>query len=392
MNMEYLQIKKQIENTISENLDELIAYSDDLAAHPEISGEEFETSKKIVTLLREKGFEVETPYAGFDTAFKATFGSGRKHKAAILTEYDALPGLGHACGHCVSGAISLLAGIALKNLQDELDCDICIIGTPQEETSGAKCFMVDQGIFDDYDIAMMIHMYNRNMISCGMPGIYGRYITFHGRAAHAASAPWDGINALNAAQLFMHAIDCYRQQTTPDVRLHGVYRDGGRRPNIIPDNAEVELYIRALSKKTMDMLDDRVSKMIEGACLMTGATADVEVREHDYECFTPNETGNAVLAGVYEELGLEVPAGEQSFGSSDIANVSRVCPAFHPTLKIAAEGTELHTKEFEAAVHTDTAHKAIGTGAEIIALQMVKIFSDEEILRKMHEDFERSRS
>ena len=182
-------------------------------------------------LLRSKGFECEYPFAGLDTSFKAVYGSNdHKYKVAVLTEYDALPGIGHACGHNLSGAISVLAGIACMGIQDELDCDIHVIGTPAEETDGAKCGMCNKGIFKDYDMAMMVHLYDQNLVYCKLNGLACIQYDFYGKASHAGASPWDGQNALNAAMLMIHGLDCIRGCSTPDSRINSIILKAGTLP------------------------------------------------------------------------------------------------------------------------------------------------------------------
>ena len=359
----YLELKEKIAQAVKENLQDAIALNDDLADHPELSGEEYESSRKIVELLKHKGFDVEYPFAGLPTSFKATYGrNDHKYKVAIMTEYDALPGIGHACGHCVSGAISVLAGIAASKLQDALDADIDVIGTPVEETDGAKCALIKKGVFDHYDMAMMIHLYDQNLIYCTLNGLASYLYTFHGKAAHASAAPWDGINALNAAQLMFHGTDCLRQHVTPDVRIHGIIRNGGEAPNIVPEEASAEFYVRALDK------------------VETAAT---------YANMRRNYTGEDALREIYEELDIDINGDhEKIFGSSDAGNVSFVCPTFHPTLQIVDRGVPIHTREFAQAVKTERAHEAIALGANVIALQIAKIFSDENKIKQMKADFD----
>ena len=385
----YLELKEKIQKAAKESLPELIALNDDLADNPEISGEEYESSRKIVELLKSKGFDTVYPFGGFDTAFKATYGpQNHKYKVAILTEYDALPEIGHACGHCVSGSMSVLAGLALKDVQDELDCDIHIVGTPIEETEGAKCTMVKHGVFDEYDMAMMIHLYDQNLLYCKLLALDSYLYTFHGKAAHGAAAPWEGINALNAAQLMMHAVDCYRQHVTPDVRMHAIYRNGGAAPNIVPEEASIEIYARSLSRPYLDKIVDRIDKMAEGACLMTGATWDRVPTAEPYDNLQNVETGLSAMKEVFGELGIEINGDHDVvFGSSDVGNVSFVCPTFHPTLQLVDRGIAIHTRDFEAAVKTEKAHNLIETGADVIALQVAKIFSDEERIKRLKDDF-----
>ena len=385
----YLKLKEILTEKVEDNLSDLIALNDDLADHPELSGEEHRSSKKIAEILEKRGFRVEMPFAGLDTSFRGIYGDdNHKYKVAIMAEYDALPGIGHACGHCVSGSISVLAAIALSELQDELNCDIHILGTPNEEIDGAKCAMVEQGIFNDYDMAMMIHLYDQNLLYCKLLGLHQYLYTFHGKAAHASASPWDGVNALNAAQLMFHGIDMLRQHVTPDVRMHGVYRNGGEAPNIVPEEASAEFYYRALDKDYLFELDKRADNCAEGAAIATGATWEKALTAAMYDNLKNNDYGIELLREVYNELGIEINGDhDKIFGSSDAGNVSFVCPTFHPTLQIVDRGVAIHTREFAEAVKSPRAHDAIRQGAMVIGLHVAKIFSDEEKIRRMKEDF-----
>ncbi len=386
----YLEMKEKIAEAVKANLQDAIALNDDLADHPELSGEEYESSRKIVELLKHKGFDVEYPFAGLPTSFKATYGrNDHKYKVAIMTEYDALPGIGHACGHCVSGAISVLAGIAASKLQDALDADIDVIGTPVEETDGAKCALIKKGVFDHYDMAMMIHLYDQNLIYCTLNGLASYLYTFHGKAAHASAAPWEGVNALNAAQLMFHGTDCLRQHVTPDVRIHGVIRNGGEAPNIVPEEASAEFYVRALDLDYMMDVVRKVDDCAAGGALAAQCTWDKVETAAAYANMRRNYSGEDALREVYEELGIDINGDhEKSFGSSDVGNVSFVCPTFQPTLQIVDRGVAIHTREFAAAVKTDRAHDTIALGANVIALQIAKIFGDENRIKQMKADFE----
>ena len=386
----YLEMKEKIAEAVKANLQDAIALNDDLADHPELSGEEYESSRKIVELLKHKGFDVEYPFAGLPTSFKATYGrNDHKYKVAIMTEYDALPGIGHACGHCVSGAISVLAGIAASKLQDALDADIDVIGTPVEETDGAKCALIKKGVFDHYDMAMMIHLYDQNLIYCTLNGLASYLYTFHGKAAHASAAPWDGINALNAAQLMFHGTDCLRQHVTPDVRIHGIIRNGGEAPNIVPEEASAEFYVRALDLDYMMDVVRKVDDCAAGGALATQCTWDKVETAATYANMRRNYTGEDTLREIYEELDIDINGDhEKIFGSSDAGNVSFVCPTFHPTLQIVDRGVPIHTREFAQAVKTERAHEAIALGANVIALQIAKIFSDENKIKQMKADFD----
>lgn len=387
--MNYEDYKAHIEREIETHLAALTALNDDLADHPEVSGQEFETSRKLVELLRGYGYQVDYPYAGLPTAFRAVYGpGGHSHRIAILTEYDALPEIGHACGHCLSGSISLLAALALRGLQDTLDVDIHLVGTPVEETDGAKCGMVERGVFDGYDMAVMVHLYNSNLLAPSLQALACYEYTFHGKAAHASAAPWEGVNALNAVQLMFHAIDMMRQHVKADAQFHGVVRDGGRAPNIVPETASAEFFVRALDKGYLRQLVERVDRCAEGVAIATGTTWEKRETACVYDNLKPNATGTAVLAEIYEELGLPLNGDPNKiFGSSDAGNVSFVCPAFHPCLQVVDADVAIHTRAFAEAMKTDRAHRALADGARIIARMTAKVFGDPDRIRGLKEDF-----
>lgn len=370
---------------------ELTELNDNLADHPEVSTKEFETSKKMVQLLRDRGFDTTYPFAGLDTAFKATAGSGsHKYKIAVMAEYDALPELGHACGHCLSGCISLLAGIAMMELQDELDADIDIIGTPDEEYDGGKVKMVRTGVFDDYDMAMMVHLYDSNLLYTKLLAIDTYTYYFHGKAAHASASPWDGRNAFNASQLMFHAVDMLRQHVTPDVRMHGIIRYAGEAPNIVPEENSVEMYIRALERKNLDEVVRKVDDCARGAAIATQTTWEKKATAEVFDNMRLVPFGIETLREVYEELDLPLNGDhDEIFGSSDTGNVSMVCPVFHPTLQVVDKGVAVHTREFADAMKSERAHEALATGAKIISHQIIKLLADETGMDRLKREYVR---
>lgn len=390
--MNYKELKEKLFSEIENYRAELIALNDDLADHPEISGEEYESSKKIVTLLKKHGYQTEYPFAGLETAFRGIYGENKhKYKIAVLAEYDALPELGHACGHCLSGSISLLAALAVRELQDELNADIHVVGTPVEETDGAKCKMVKDGVFDQYDMAIMLHLYDSNLLAPNLQGLASYMYCFHGKAAHASAAPWEGNNALNAVQLMFHAIDMLRQHSRQDAQFHGIIRNGGEAPNIVPEEVTAEFYIRAMDKNYLQELIKKVDDCARGAAIATQTTWDKYETAAVYDNMKKNPTGVASLREIYEELDLPLNGDtEKIFGSSDAGNVSFACPGFHPCLQVVDKGVSTHTREFAEAMKTERAHKALETGAQIIALQIAKIFSDETKIQALKADFERN--
>ncbi|MCI8608026.1 MAG: M20 family metallopeptidase [Firmicutes bacterium] len=389
--MTYEQLKEKIIAEVVRYAPELIQVSDDMADNPELSGKEYETSRKLVEFLKKHGYETEYPFGGKETAFRGIYGeNGHKYKIAVLVEYDALPELGHACGHCISGAMSILAGLAMRELQEELDADIHIVGTPDEEDDGAKCIMVEKGIFDQYDMAIMVHLYNRNLVMPKFQALAEYFYEFHGKSAHASAAPWEGKNALNGLQLMIHAMDMLRQHTKGDAQFHYIIKEGGLAPNIVPEKTVLQLFIRAGSKDYIEELMRLVDDCARGAAIATQTTWKKYPEDQTYYVdLRENQTGEKALREVFEEMGItENGPKNLIFGSSDIGNVSYACPAFHPCLQVVDEAP-IHTREFERAMKTDRAHEALVTGAKLIGLQIAKVFSDEERIVKMKADFER---
>lgn len=384
------QLEVEFYEEIKKYLDKTWSLSNYLADNPEISGEEFKAVEHMKALLTSEGFDFEGNFADIETAFLATWGkNNHKRKIALLTEYDALPEIGHACGHCVSGSASVLAGIALRNLQEKMDADIHVVGTPMEETDGAKITMVKKGIFDNYDMAIMLHMYDYNLVSPIALALDSYTYTFHGKAAHASAAPWDGINAFNAAQLMFHGVDMLRQHVHEDVRMHGIIRYPGEAPNIVPEKCSLELYCRAKERDYLNEVVERVDNCAKGAAIATGATFDKQITDQPYDNMKKNKTGLEVLETCYKQVGLE-PNGNplKVFGSTDAGNVSFRCPTFHGTVQLAPPETPIHSQEFEKCVHGEKAKDILEKSAKIIGLQVIKIFSNEELYQGMMRDFE----
>lgn len=386
--IDYTGAKERLQEEINRYYVICKELSEKLFANPEISGEEFKSSELIVEILNQQGYKTEYPLAGLSTAFRGIYGNNtHTNKMAVMAEYDALPKIGHACAHNISAAISVLAALALRPFQDELDCDIHIIGTPAEEHGGSKVTLIENGIFDEYDIAMLVHLYDSNVLSPVCLALRGNTYTFHGKSAHGAAAPWEGKNALNGVQLMLHAIDMMRQHVKSDVRLHGVIKDGGLIPNTVPEKASCEYYVRALNKEYADEVQKRVDDCAEGAAIATQTKVEKIPSTKSYSDLKRNETGLKYLEEVFEELNLRLDGDPQRvFASTDAGNVSYVCPTFHPCLAIAPFGTPLHTPEFAAYAASENAKKAIEQGAMIIGLQALKIFSSEDVLASVKKD------
>jgi amidohydrolase len=236
--------------------------------NPEVSSKEFGSSARIASLLEGWGFEVEYPFFGMETAFRATFENGPGPEIAIMVEYDALPDIGHGCGHNLHGALSVLAGAALKDMHGLYGGKIRVIGTPAEEADGAKVFMAEGGVFDGMDLAIMMHSIggacqpNMDVLS-----LSAYMVEFTGCSAHAVAAPWQGRSALAAARKFIDLIDARRECFTPDIHVNSVFVDGGKAPNIIPEHASLVVEFRAGSEARLAGVEDAISKCARGAAL-----------------------------------------------------------------------------------------------------------------------------
>ena len=384
--MNYKEMKDQIRDRVSLNLKEVNELNDDIADHPELSGQEFETSKKIVKFLKKNLYNVVYPFNDMDTAFRAICGeNSHQRKIALLAEYDALPEIGHACGHSAICSISVLAAIALAGLQDCLDADVHIIGTPAEETYGGKCTMAEDGVFDQYDFAILVHPYNFSAPKANLLALDSAIYDFHGKTAHAAAAPWEGINALNAARLLFDGTDMLRQHVKPDVRIHGVINCGGVAANIVPDYSQVSMYTRASDRHYLNEITKKVDTIAECAAIMTGCTFKKTVLDKPFDNLKPNPVVESVISETFAELGVPIESSDALFGSSDIGNVSFKCPAFHPVLKVC--DASLHTADFAKNMKSDELHDAIQTGALLISYTIAKIFSNRTLYDEMWAQF-----
>ena len=360
-----------------------------LGEHPEISRQEKESSARIVSLLRDAGFSVETDLADLPYSFRAVKlpeGKTLKHKMAVLTEYDALPGLGHACGHNLSCAVSVLAGLALNGLQEDLDTEIHIVGTPREEVIEGKVALEKAGVWNAYDFAMMVHMDADNMTSPIALATSQLSVVYTGRSSHASGAPWLGRNALNGARLTLDAIDMLRQHMKPGCQVHGALVEGGVVVNIIPDRAKLNLQLRAYTYGDVLDLQERIFRCIEGAAMATETKADIEVLHEPVKDIKFNAAADRMAAESFAECGLEL-SPRRIFASTDAGNVSYVCPTLQPLLKVAPAGTGLHTAAFEQCARSEEGLDSIANGACILGYTALKVFDNEDSLAAVRREF-----
>lgn len=366
--------------------EEVNALNDYMAENPETGSEEYESSRKIVELLRKYGIDVEYPFAGFDTAFKGIINPEKKNRMALLAEYDALRGLGHACGHCASGAASVLAALALNQVKEQLDFGVDIIGTPDEEINGAKCYMADDGIFDGYDFAAMVHMGAINTAEVKFIALDGLGFKWHGVPAHAAGAPEKGRNSLNAARLFMDATDMMRQHVIEEARMHGFIKQGGVASNIVPDEAEIEFMTRAPRREDLNDITEWVRDCAKAAALATRTELEMFLVGAPFHELYISEIGKGIMEECFKDLGIDFVNGASAMtGSSDIGNVDYRCPAFHPVMGIG-KNYNPHTKEFADEMTCPGTHQAIKNSANYLLTLAAKLYTNDTLLANLKAD------
>ncbi|CEG29149.1 amidohydrolase [Bacillus sp. B-jedd] len=388
------ELKNLFDEGLAKNRNIAHALNYDLADNPELSGVEYESCRKFVKICREYGMAVEENFAGIPTAFRAQAVRVENPigRMAILAEYDALPDLGHGCGHSASGSLSLLTALALHEMAEELKVDVDLIGTPDEELHGAKVAMVNEGVFHDYDFAMMIHMNsNTTFPSVRFLALSTFRVKFFGRPTHASATPWEGRNALNGAILAINALDMLRQQVTTDTRISYYIVNGGKASNVIPDFSEIELVLRHSRQEELDAVVERAMNCIKGAALATGTEYEVETLGYPFSDMVLNEPGIDVIRSVMDDLNVPYQEDDGTMlGSSDIGNVSHVCPAFHPMLATSNQYFPLHTQQMVDMMKSGKAKDIIDTGARIIGHTLLTIMAEPETFKKIKEDFQRN--
>lgn len=348
--------------------DRLAEISEFLYNNPELGNEEYKAAEKLISLLEEHNFTVEKEFLNIDTAFRATYDSKKEGPTiGYLCEYDALPEIGHGCGHNMIGPMSAGAGIILSKILDEVGGRIIVYGTPAEETNGAKVIFAENGVFDELDCAMMVHPSSNTTKSGDTIALYPLQFTYKGKTAHAAASPHEGINALNSVIQLFNGIDALRQHVTPDVRMHGIITSGGVAANIVPDEATAQFYFRAAKKETLEDVLVKVKQIAEGAALMTGATLHMERYELPYDNLKTNENLSEVFNENLRSLGITEIGEKESAGSSDIGNVSYITPTIHPYIGISECHITGHSRELADATVAEFGHERLLTAALALA-------------------------
>ncbi len=371
---------------------ELFDLSDSIKMEPETGLDEHKTSAKLKGFLGKRGFKIIEGIANMETAFRASFGSGRP-RIALFAEMDALPGIGHGCGHNLSGVASVGAAVALKEtLPNPFELgEVVVLGTPAEELGIGKIEFIKAGVFNEIDAAMMVHASSKRCAVKRFLGLIRLNFAFTGKPSHASAYPEQGINALDAVITTFNSINALRQQIPSECRVHGIITNGGRAPNIIPERAEASFYVRAGDIPGLLKLKEKIIRCAEGAAIATGTT--LEVKEIG-DMNAPMKINNS-FAGVYRQalnaLGLKEskePA-EKNLGSSDIGSVSQIIPAIHPQVPIR-EGVNIHTPEFADATVTAEGHGALLEAVKCTGLTLLELFYNAQALKAIRRDFEDS--
>lgn len=385
-----MTVIKEAAQTISQSIEakraEYIATSQAIHAKPEIGNEEVFASATLVELLEDAGFTVETGVAGHETSFFASKESTLPGPTiAYLAEYDALPKIGHACGHNIIGTTSVAAAIALSETFSTTGGRVVVLGTPAEEggpNGSAKGSFVKHGLLEGIDTALMIHPSANTAITGPSLAVDPLDFHFYGKPAHAAASPEEGINALDAVIQLFNGVNALRQQLPSDARVHGIITHGGDAPNIIPEYASARFFIRADSwKKTSDTAR-KIRAIAEGAALATGATVKIERFQNEVKDLVLTDALDAVVREELLNVGEDVASSRASgLGSTDAGNISYEVPTAHPYIKIGPETLVAHTAEFREAAKSDAGNEALIKGAKALANTGYRLLTDADLLK-----------
>jgi len=363
-------MRNEIATTVEADAERLTALSELLHANPEVAWQEHKAARWVAEALVEVGFTIEAGYLGLETAFRATFGEG-PFRLGLIAEYDALPGLGHACGHNLIAATAVGAARALRRVAEEAGIRIEVYGTPAEEGGGGKIELLERGAFVGLDLAMMVHPAPVDVAEAQPFAVIHSHIDFHGRAAHAAAYPEHGVNAADAFTVAQAALGLLRQQLPDSVRVHGIITNGGEAPNAIPAHTEGRWYVRAQSLAELAEVEERVNRCFEAGALATGCTLEITPESKPYAEFRTYEPAleayvrNATALGrVFDD---HSPARRMNRASTDMGNVSQVVPAIHPYIGLGTYPVLNHQAAFADACVGPTAERAVLDGAIALA-------------------------
>ena len=384
-------LKKDVCSAIDSMRAELLGLSHAIHGEPELALEEFKAAARLSEAVEGHGIAVSRGGFGLATAYAAEFGKDGAPNIAILSEYDALPGIGHACGHNIIATTGYGAAIALSKLGNRLPGRVRYLGTPAEERFGGKEIMAREGAFDRVDAAMMIHPSNMNLVTMPCIAIAEVEAIYHGRSAHASAMPYRGLNALDAVVTAYQSLAQLRQHIRNTERIHGIITEGGLAPNIVPERASCRFYVRASDAHELAPLKARVQACFEAGALATGCKLELKWGDTDYLDLKTNWP----MAEAFEKnavaLGREffpvnnLPPGYA--GSTDMGNVSHRVPSIHPMLGVAPAGVIIHNAEFARWAASDKGDDAVIEGAKAMAMTTLDLMSDATLLKTVKNDF-----
>jgi amidohydrolase len=382
--MNIAETKLQVANYVATRLDDLWSIASTLYENPETSFNEFQAAKLLTKFLQKEGFELENGIGGLETAFQASRnGNDSTPVVAFLAEYDALPEIGHACGHNLIAAAAVGAGLGVSSVIDGLRGQIRVIGTPAEEGGGGKRIMVDAGVFKDVDVAMMFHPASKNMVFRGSLASMRLNIEFIGKTSHAAASPQEGINALDAMILTFNNVNALRQHFEIKDRIAGIITHGGDAANIIPGYTAAEFSVRGESESRREEVLQKLINCAEAATLATGCQLKYEANP-GYTEIVPNRVVGNLFAENLTSLGREVVAPEpnERMGSTDMGNVSKIVPSIHPYLETVTKDVSGHTVEFREVCMSEKGKSSLLDGAKAMAMTAIDLLTNPELVRE----------
>jgi amidohydrolase len=390
--MDISKLKKSIGKDIDAGYDDLLALSRKLHDNPETAMQEKRACAWLSAYLDKIGYKVKTGVAGLPTAFRGDYGQG-KPAIAFMAEYDALPKIGHACGHSLIAACTMAAALAARRVVDELGGKIIVYGTPGEEGAGGKVIMAEKGVFKDADVALEVHPGGGHHVVTHVLTVQNLDVEFFGKSAHAAAEPEIGVNALAAMILSYNAIDALRQHIKPNERIHGIITDGGDAPNIVPAHTAASFMVRAISDVDLDALQPRVMACFAGAAAATGAELKYRWNPMRFSAIRNNLTMANLFRENMSALGIDIPLGEESkpAGSTDVGNVSQIIPAIHPFVSIAPGNVPTHSPEFAQVAGTEDALRRMLNAAKAMTMTAADLLAVPETLKKVKTEFPKGR-
>ena len=385
-----IALKERVRRRVEADAASLLELSHRIHAHPELAYEEVRAADWVAATLEDGGMKVERRAHGLPTALRAHAGS-KGPNVVLCAEYDALPGIGHACGHNVIAASAVGAGLALAGLAEDLGMRVTVLGTPAEESGGGKIDLLRAGAFDDAAVAMMVHPWTSETVDFPTLAWARVEVTYHGKEAHASVTPERGLNALDAVNLSYMARAALRQHIHHTDRVHGIINHGGDAPNIVPKLTRATYFVRAATGEALEVLKDRVLCCFEAGAVATGCELEVRWLGNDYHAIAANRTMGGLYEANLRSLGRSaVPSGllETGGGSTDMGNVSRVVPSIHPMMSLDSLPAVNHQVEFAAHAVSAAADRAILDAALAMAWTVVDLVTTPEALERVREEFD----